>query len=85
MLWNEAALELVRTALLITLKIAGPILIAGLVVGLIISIVQSVTSIQDQTLSFVPKIAVMLIATILLVPWVAQRLIEYATELLSLS
>jgi flagellar biosynthetic protein FliQ len=82
---NEAALELVRTALLITLKIAGPILIAGLVVGLIISIVQSVTSIQDQTLSFVPKIAVMLIATILLVPWVAQRLIEYATELLSLS
>jgi flagellar biosynthetic protein FliQ len=82
---NEAALELVRTALVITLKIAGPILIAGLVVGLIISIVQSVTSIQDQTLSFVPKIAVMLIATILLVPWVAQRLIEYATELLSLS
>jgi flagellar biosynthesis protein FliQ len=82
---NEAALELVRIALLITLKIAGPILIAGLVVGLIISIVQSVTSIQDQTLSFVPKIAVMLIATILLVPWVAQRLIEYATELLSLS
>ena len=82
---NEAALELVRTALLITLKIAGPILIAGLVVGLIISIVQSVTSIQDQTLSFGPKIAVMLIATILLVPWVAQRLIEYATELLSLS
>ena len=82
---NEAALELVRTALLITLKIAGPILIAGLVVGLIVSIVQSVTSIQDQTLSFVPKIAVMLIATILLVPWVAQRLIEYATELLSLS
>ncbi len=82
---NEAALELVRTALLITLKIAGPILIAGLVVGLVISIIQSVTSIQDQTLSFVPKIAVMLIATILLVPWVAQRLIEYATELLSLS
>lgn len=82
---DEAALELVRTALVITLKIAGPILIAGLVVGLIISIVQSVTSIQDQTLSFVPKIAVMLIATILLVPWVAQRLIEYATELLSLS
>ncbi len=82
---NEAALELVRTALLITLKIAGPILVAGLVVGLIISIIQSVTSIQDQTLSFVPKIAVMLIATILLVPWVAQRLIEYATELLSLS
>jgi len=82
---NEAALELVRTALLITLKIAGPILAAGLVVGLIISIVQSVTSIQDQTLSFVPKIAVMLIATILLVPWIAQRLIEYATELLSLS
>jgi flagellar biosynthetic protein FliQ len=81
---NEAALEIVRTALIITLKIAGPILIAGLVVGLIISIFQSVTSIQDQTLSLVPKIGVMLVVAILLVPWVAQRLIEYATELLSL-
>jgi hypothetical protein len=58
--YDEVGVELVRQALFITLKIAAPILLAGVVVGLIISILQSVTSIQDQTLSFVPKIVVML-------------------------
>jgi len=79
--YDESTLELVREALLITLKIAAPILLAGLVVGLVISLLQSVTSIQDQTLSFVPKIVVMVVAAALLIPWVAQRLVEYAADL----
>ncbi len=81
MQYDESAVELVREALIITLKIAAPILLAGLVVGLIVSLLQSVTSIQDQTLSFVPKIVVMVVAAILLIPWIAQRLVEYAAEL----
>lgn len=81
---DDASLELVRSALIITLKIAAPILLAGLVVGFVISILQSVTSIQDQTLAFVPKIAVMLIAAAVLIPWLAIRLVEYTRELLSL-
>lgn len=85
MQYDEATVELVREALWITLKIASPILIAGLVVGLVISLLQSVTSIQDQTLSFVPKIAVMLLAAAVVIPWVAQRLIEYASELFRLT
>jgi flagellar biosynthetic protein FliQ len=53
-------------------------------VGLVISLLQSVTSIQDQTLSFVPKIVVMILATVLLIPWIAIRLSEYASELFRL-
>jgi len=82
--YDETALELVREALIITLKIAAPVLLAGLVVGLAISLLQSVTSVQDQTLSFVPKIVVMILAAALLIPWVAERLIEYAEGLFRL-
>jgi flagellar biosynthetic protein FliQ len=83
--YDESSVELVRTALIITLKIAAPILLAGIVVGLIISLLQSVTSVQDQTLAFVPKIVVMVVAAAVLIPWIAQRLVEYAASLFSLS
>jgi flagellar biosynthesis protein FliQ len=83
--YDESSVELVRTALIITLKIAAPILLAGIVVGLVVSLLQSVTSIQDQTLAFVPKIVVMVAAAAVLIPWIAQRLVEYAAELLSLT
>jgi flagellar biosynthesis protein FliQ len=79
--YDESSLELVRTALIITLKICAPILIAGILVGLVISLFQSITSIQDQTLAFVPKVVVMIVAAIVLIPWIAARLIEYSAEL----
>ena len=78
------SVELVREALIIVLKISAPILVAGVITGLVISVVQSVTSIQDQTLSFVPKIVVMLVVAVLLIPWVVQRLMDYAAVLFSL-
>jgi flagellar biosynthetic protein FliQ len=81
MIYDETILDLVRTALVVTLKIAGPVLAAGLVVGLVISIMQAVTQIQDQALSLVPKIAVMLVVTGLLIGWIAQRLVAFATEM----
>ncbi|MFN5945098.1 MAG: flagellar biosynthesis protein FliQ [Phycisphaerae bacterium] len=81
---DATGVEMVRQALIITLKIAAPILLAGIIVGLVISLLQSVTSIQDQTLSFVPKIVVMILATVLLIPWIAIRLSEYASELFRL-
>ncbi|GIK19820.1 MAG: flagellar biosynthetic protein FliQ [Leptolyngbya sp. PLA2] len=82
--YDESSVLLVRETLLIVLKIAAPILLAGVAIGLIISVLQSVTSIQDQTLTFVPKIAVMLIVAALLIPWIAVNLVEYASVLLSL-
>ncbi|MFO0856010.1 MAG: flagellar biosynthesis protein FliQ [Phycisphaerales bacterium] len=82
---DQATLELVREALIITLKIAAPILLAGIVVGLIISLLQSVTQIQDQTLAFVPKILVMVIALVVLLPWITMRLLDYSATLFSLT
>jgi len=82
MLYDDSTVEMVRNALLITLKVGAPILVAGMVVGLFISLFQSITSIQDQTLATVPKIVVMVLATVALLPWLVQRLMEYASELL---
>lgn len=79
--YDESAVFLVRETLLAALKIAAPVLLAGVLIGLLVSLVQSVTSIQDQTLTFVPKIAAMIIVAALLLPWIAQRLTEYAAEL----
>ena len=74
-------LDIVRSALLETLIIATPILGAGLVVGLIISLFQAVTQIQEQTLTFVPKIVTMILVAILLIGWIAVRLTDYATTM----
>lgn len=80
---DESMLELVRQSLVITLKIAAPVLLAGIVIGLVISLIQAVTSIQDQTLSLVPKIVVMVIVAAVLLPWILGRLAEYAVEIFS--
>ncbi len=73
----STALDLGREALLVSLIVAGPILLTGVVVGLIISVVQTITQIQDQTFALVPKIVAMFAAAVFFVPWLANRLIEY--------
>ncbi len=70
-----------RTGVLQILILAAPVLIIGLSVGLIISILQATTSIQEQTLSFVPKIAAILLALILFGPWMFQTLSQYTQNL----
>lgn len=83
MYYDDHIVDLVRDMLIITLKIAAPVLLAGVVVGLVISLFQSITSIQEQTLTFVPKIAAMIVVTILLLPWIVQRLLEFTSEMLT--
>jgi flagellar biosynthetic protein FliQ len=78
---SEDTVELVRIALFEALMIALPILGAGLLIGLIISLFQAVTQIQEQTLTFVPKIVVMIVVAILLIGWIAVRMMEFATEM----
>lgn len=73
-----AALDIGREALLTTLVIAGPILGIGILVGLIVALLQTLTQIQDQTFSIVPKIVAMFGAAVFFVPWLANRLIQYA-------
>ncbi len=76
------ALDLGREALLLVLIISAPIMGVGLLVGLVISLFQSMTQLQEQTLSFVPKIIAMVGVAIVLVPWLTERLLEYTRELL---
>ena len=75
------ALDLGREALLTTLVIATPILGIGILVGLVISLLQTLTQIQDQTFSIVPKIVAMFGAAVFFVPWLASRLVEYAQSM----
>ena len=75
------ALDLGREALLTVLIVASPIMGIGMFVGLVISLFQSMTQLQEQTLSFVPKIVGMIGLALLLVPWLATRLLEYSQGL----
>ncbi len=79
----EAVADIARTALYIILEVSLPILLVSLCIGLVISIFQTVTSIQEQTLTFVPKIVCVFLALIILGPWMMQVMVEYSTELWS--
>ena len=81
---DDAIVDLVRETLIVAMKIVTPILLAGIAVGLVISIFQSITSIQDQTLTFVPKILVMVSVAVILLPWIVRKLIEYSVDLFTL-
>ncbi len=76
------ALELGRNAFWMTLTTSAPILIIGLVVGLAIAMFQAVTQLQEQTLTFVPKIAAMVIAGAIFIPWIADRMVAYTRTML---
>ncbi len=73
--------QLAMQAIMIALKIAGPFLIAGLIVGLLVSIFQAATSIQEVTLSFIPKIVVTGAVIALGGPWMLSQLIGYTQQL----
>lgn len=79
----DHAVELTRHSLMLALLIAAPILVVGLVVGLVTSLLQAVTQLQEQTLSFIPKIVAMAVCAVLLMPWMGQHLIEYARQVFS--
>ena len=75
------ATELIRQTLLMALIISAPMLLIGLAVGIFVSLLQAVTQIQEQTLSFIPKIVAMVAAAIILMPWIGQRLLEYTASM----
>ncbi len=74
-------IQTVREALIMVLIIAVPVLAGGMLVGLIVSILQATTQIQEQSLSFVPKLIVVLVLLIALAPWISNVMAGYTTEL----
>lgn len=74
---------IVSDALFIIIKCSAPLLLVSLVVGLIVSIFQTVTSIQEQTLTFVPKILAIFLALIIMGHWIMNSMVEYMVRLWS--
>ncbi|MEM6458723.1 MAG: flagellar biosynthetic protein FliQ [Planctomycetota bacterium] len=80
MLFDES-IQLVRETLTLMLFLAAPILLAALVVGLAVSVLQAATQLQEQTLSFVPKILGMGAVAIVTAPWVFTKIMDFAARM----
>jgi flagellar biosynthetic protein FliQ len=79
----EQSLEVLRVLITTSLLVVSPILLVSLSVGIVVSLFQSVTSIQEQTLSFVPKLVAISAALILGAPWMLRTLMQFTTSFLS--
>lgn len=79
----EFVLSLARQGVYTTLLIAAPLLIIALVIGLVVSIFQATTQIQEQTLAFIPKIVAVLVALILFGPWMLSRMVSFTYDIFS--
>ncbi len=79
----DGVAEIAGKALMLIIKVSMPLLLVSLCIGLLISIFQTVTSIQEQTLTFVPKIIGVFVALILLGPWMMNAMVEFMTQLWS--
>ena len=75
------AIDIVRETLMLMLLLSMPILAAALVIGLAVSLLQAVTQVQEQTLSFVPKIIGMGLAAIFVLPWITNEIMDFATRM----
>ena len=78
---EDKVIDVMRGALIMIIKVSSPMLIVALVVGLVVSIFQTTTSIQEQTLSFAPKIVSIFLAMIVFGSWMMTNLVEYINEL----
>jgi flagellar biosynthetic protein FliQ len=78
---TDTVVTLSTQAMSLALKISIPLLGVGLVIGVLISIIQAVTSIQEQTLSFIPKVLAMAIVLVIGGPWMLNQLLSYTSDL----
>jgi flagellar biosynthetic protein FliQ len=78
----DAAVEVIRMAFWTALLVGGPILMIGFVGGILVSLVQILTSMQDPAFNTVPRLFLFLASAMLLLPWMAERLVAYASRLL---
>ena len=79
---NEVTVvELGREALWVILKMSGPVMLSGLLIGLVIALFQALTTIQEMTLTFVPKIIVIFFAVVFFLPYMISSLIDFSNTL----
>jgi flagellar biosynthetic protein FliQ len=78
---QDTVVSLATQAMTLAIEIAGPMMLVGLVIGLVVSVFQAVTSIQEQSLSFIPKIVGLAALVVILGPWMLGQLVNYAENL----
>ena len=78
---QDQVVSLVVDAMSLALKVALPVLLVSLVVGLAVSIFQAVTQIQEQTLTFIPKVVAMAVVVVIAGPWMLGQILTYTTDL----
>jgi len=79
----EFVIQIIRQALMMTLWLGAPLLIIGFLAGIVISLLQIVTSIQDTGFSTIPRLVAFLFSTVLLMPWMLRKITEYTIFILS--
>ncbi len=76
------AVDLVRHAVMLSLVVAAPMLLTALLVGIVVSLVQTVTQLQEQTLTFIPKLLAISLVVVVMLPWTLTKLVEYLAGVL---
>ena len=79
---GDLVIQLGQEALWIVMLVSAPMLGLGLIVGLLVSVFQATTSIQEQTLAFIPKIIAVFVAILIFGPWMLRIMVEYLTNIL---
>jgi len=80
---QDQVVNLATQAMTLALKVAGPLLLVGLIVGIVVSLFQAITQIQEQSLSFIPKIIGVAVLIVVLGPWMLGQLVSYTQNLYS--
>ena len=77
----DQAIDVVKNLMMLCLKMSLPLLLSAMVIGLAVSFFQAITSIQEQTLTFVPKAMFMVVIFVILFPWMTNTMLDYTSEM----
>jgi len=80
---DELVIDICRRAVQVVLMVAGPMLLAGMLIGLIVSIFQATTQINEQTLTFIPKIVAVFVTLLIMTPWMIHTLVTFTSGIIS--
>lgn len=77
----DQAIDVVKNLMMLCLKMSLPLLLSAMIIGLLVSFFQAITSLQEQTLTFVPKAMFMVVIFVVLFPWLTNTMLDYTTEM----
>ena len=77
----DQAIDVVKNLMMLCLKMSLPLLLSAMIIGLLVSFFQAITSIQEQTLPFVPKAMFMVVIFVILFPWMTNTMLDYTSEM----